>query len=98
MTVEDPSGNFDTQTFTIGGLLVSQDTYFVFYSDTSGSMQTQIRQIAQLSSVPLVYSRIIRTNTGTGTTTLNFGPTSLPCPTTCNNTSGRVRSSSCRRH
>tara|TARA_R110000787_G_scaffold129776_2_gene241652 strand:- start:11849 stop:14428 length:2580 start_codon:yes stop_codon:yes gene_type:complete len=82
--------NSDSQTFTIAGLTITPNTYFQFWSDTSGSMQTQIRQIAQLSSVPLVYSRIIRTNTGTGTTTLNFGPTSLPCPTTCNNTSGRV--------
>tara|TARA_R110002073_G_scaffold5649_2_gene34911 strand:+ start:2638 stop:6843 length:4206 start_codon:yes stop_codon:yes gene_type:complete len=73
MTVEDPSGNFDTQTFTIGGLLVSQDTYFVFYSDTSGSMVSTIRETAQMSSVATVKCKGDGSNQGTTTLVLVSG-------------------------
>ena len=54
LTVTDPDGNADTQTFTIGGLGVTKDTYFVFWSDVSGSMNTTITQTAQMVSVPEV--------------------------------------------
>ena len=33
MTVADPDPNADVQTFTIGGLAVTQNTYFTFWSD-----------------------------------------------------------------
>ena len=86
LNVTDGS-NSDTQTFTIGGLAVTSNTYFQFWSDTSGSMQSEIRTIASISSVPEVYVRLTRANVGAGTTTLQFGPTSLPLQ---NNFSGRV--------
>ena len=56
MTVTDPDPNSDTQQFTIGGLTVTKDTYFVFTSDTSGSMNTTISRTAKMNSVPLVRS------------------------------------------
>jgi hypothetical protein len=87
LNVTDLQGNSDSQTFTIAGLTVTPNTYFQFWMDTSGSMQDEIRQISQMSSVPIVYVNITRTNTGTGTTTLNFGPTTLPL---LNNNSGRI--------
>ena len=70
MTVTDPDGNADTQTFTIGGLAVTKDTYFVFCSDTSGSMATTISTTAQMSSVPEVRKR--SNGVGAGTTTLQL--------------------------
>jgi hypothetical protein len=87
LNVTDPDGNTDTQTFTIGGLAVTANTYFQFWSDTSGSMQTEIRTLAQISSVPEVYVRLTRANLQSGTTTLPFGPQTLPLQ---NNFSGRV--------
>lgn len=57
MIVEDPDGQVDTQTFTIGGLAVTKDTYFVTWHDTSGSMNSTIAQTAQISSVPVFYSQ-----------------------------------------
>ena len=56
MTVTDPDPNSDTQQFTIGGLTVTKDTYFVFTSDTSGSMNSTISRTAKMNSVPLVRS------------------------------------------
>jgi len=70
MTVTDPDGNSDAQTFTIGGLAVTKDTYFVFTSDTSGSMATTIQATAQMSSVPQVTKQSDGNNSGT--TTLTF--------------------------
>jgi hypothetical protein len=86
LNVSDGS-NSDTQTFTIGGLAVTENTYFQFWSDTSGSMQGEIRQMAAISSVPEVYVRLTRANLGSGTTTLPFGPSTLPLQ---NNFSGRI--------
>ena len=45
------------QTFTIGGLTVSKDTYFCFYSDTSGSMNSTIKD-SKMSSVPEVVCKL----------------------------------------
>ncbi len=60
MTVRDPDvpPNSDAQTFVIGGLTVSKDTYFCFYSDTSGSMNSTIEVTAEMSSVPEVVSKV----------------------------------------
>jgi hypothetical protein len=57
MNVSDGTGS-DTQIFTIGGLTVTKDTYFVFYSDTSGSMNSTIQETAQMSSVPEVKCKV----------------------------------------
>ena len=71
MTVTDPDGNSDAQTFTIGGLAVTKDTYFVFTSDTSGSMASTIQTTAQMSSVPQVRKQSNGNNSGTTTLNLN---------------------------
>jgi len=39
-----------SQSFDIGGLAVTKDTYFVFWSDTSGSMNTTIQVMAGMVS------------------------------------------------
>ena len=57
MIVNDPDGGSDTQSFTIGGLAVTQNTYFVSWQDSSGSMGDTIKATAQISSVPLVYCK-----------------------------------------
>ena len=87
MIVEDQDGGADTQTFTIGGLAVTKDTYFVTWHDTSGSMNSTIFQTAQISSVPIFYGQ--SSGQGTGTTTLFMDPTqngtglvSIPAGTT----------------
>jgi len=64
MTVEDPDPNFNSQTFTIGGILVSKDTYFCFYSDTSGSMNSTIITTAIMSSVPEVKAKLHQNASG----------------------------------
>ena len=72
MIVEDQDGGADTQTFTIGGLAVTKDTYFVTWHDTSGSMNSTIFETAQISSVPVFYGQ--SNGQGTGTTTLFMDP------------------------
>ena len=39
-----------SQSFTIGGLAVTKDTYFVFWSDTSGSMNSTINVMSRMVS------------------------------------------------
>ena len=73
MKVEDPDGNHDFQQFDIGGLAVTKDTYFVFTSDTSGSMVTTIQNTAQMSSVPQVRKQSNGNNSGTTTLNLQGG-------------------------
>ena len=58
------SNNFNDQTFTIGGLTVTKDTYFCFYSDTSGSMNSTIITTAIMSSVPEVKCTLHQNATG----------------------------------
>jgi hypothetical protein len=55
MTVTDNDGLSATQDFTISGLTVTGDTYFTFWSDTSGSMNTTIEETAKMTSVPEIY-------------------------------------------
>lgn len=71
LNVTDGS-NSDTQTFTIGGLGVSVNTYFQYWSDTSGSMVDTIRKTAKMASVPEVYVRLTDSNPGSGTQ-IRFG-------------------------
>ena len=73
MTVKDPDNLVDTQTFTIGGLAVTKDTYFVFTSDTSGSMNTTIQTTAAMSSVPEVRKTSNGTQSGSTSLQLSFG-------------------------
>ena len=73
MTVSDPDPNADSQSFSIGGLTVSKDTYIVFTSDTSGSMNTTIRATSQMSSVPQVKGRANGANQGTTTLVMQSG-------------------------
>jgi hypothetical protein len=75
LNVTDNDGSSDTQTFTIGGLGVTVNTYFQYWSDTSGSMVSTIRRTAKMASVPEVVTRITDNNTGSGSTTLRFGNT-----------------------
>ena len=75
LNVTDNDGSSDTQTFTIGGLGVTVNTYFQYWSDTSGSMVSTIRRTAKMASVPEVITRITDSNTGSGTTTIRFGNT-----------------------
>ena len=63
MEVSDGTAN-DTQTFTIGGLTVSKNTYFVFCSDSSGSMRETIRATAEMSSVPKAVCKTLSTSVG----------------------------------
>ena len=64
MTVTDPDGNANAQSFVIGGLLVTKDTYFCFYSDTSGSMNSTIITTAAMSSVPEVKAKCDSNSSG----------------------------------
>ena len=64
MNVTDGTST-DQQTFTIGGLTVSKDTYFVFCSDTSGSMRETIQQTAKMSSVPKAVCKTLSTSSTT---------------------------------
>jgi hypothetical protein len=64
MTVTDPDGNAHVQSFVIGGLLVTKDTYFCFYSDTSTSMDSTIITTAIMSSVPEVKCTLNQNATG----------------------------------
>jgi hypothetical protein len=73
LIVTDPDGNSDAQNFIIGGLAVSKDTYFVYWSDTSGSMDNAISVTAQMSSVPTVLG--LSSGAGGGTTVFNFSLT-----------------------
>jgi len=73
MIVEDPDGLVDTQTFTIGGLAVTKDTYFVTWHDTSGSMNSTIFQTSQISSVPVFYTQSTGQFTGTDQLRLSNG-------------------------
>jgi len=57
MIVNDPDGGSDTQSFTIGGLAVTQNTYFVSWQDSSGSMSNTIQATSQISSVPVFYCK-----------------------------------------
>jgi hypothetical protein len=51
MTVTDNDGLSATQDFIISGLTVTGDTYFQFWSDTSGSMDTTIEVTSQIASM-----------------------------------------------
>jgi hypothetical protein len=85
LNVTDNDGSSDTQTFTIGGLGVTVNTYFQYWSDTSGSMVDTIRKTAKMASVPEVYVKLTDSNPGSGTE-IRFGK---PFPQ-ANVQSGRV--------
>ena len=51
MTVTDNDGLSATQDFIISGLTVTGDTYFQFWSDTSGSMNSTIEVTSQIASM-----------------------------------------------
>ena len=72
ITVTDPDGNSNQQSCNIAGLIPDKDTYFNFWSDTSGSMNDTIRETALMSSQALVIAQTSSTNTGGSTTTLNM--------------------------
>ena len=86
MTVTDPDTNADAQQFDIGGLAVTKNTYFQFWSDTSGSMVSTIRTTAKMASAPQAIVALTNPTTGSGTTTMNLGK---PNPQV-NTISGRV--------
>ena len=74
LNVQDPAGNADTQAFVIGGLGVTINTYFQFWSDTSGSMNTTIQKTAQMVSLPVVVSKATTSGgSGSGSSTIRFG-------------------------
>ncbi len=87
MFVEDPDGLVDTQTFTIGGLAVTKDTYFVTWHDTSGSMNSTIAQTAQISSVPIFYAQSTGQFGGTDQLRLTGGANTQLVSNTNGNTS-----------
>ena len=72
LTVTDPDGNTTQQICDIAGLVPDKDSYFNFWSDVSGSMNTTIQVTAQMSSQALVIAQAANGGTGTGTTTLNM--------------------------
>ena len=69
LTVTDPDFLSDSQSFVIGGLAVTKDTYFVNWSDVSGSMNSTIKVTAQMSSIPKVFAK---SNGPTNNNTFNF--------------------------
>ena len=62
-----------SQSFTIGGLAVTQNTYFVFWSDTSGSMNSTISVMSRMVSAAEVKSSITTSVTGSPNITLTNG-------------------------
>ena len=62
-----------SQSFTIGGLAVTQNTYFVFWSDTSGSMNSTINVMSRMVSAAEVKSRTSGSVTGSPNITLVNG-------------------------
>jgi len=50
ITVTDNDGNTEQQICTIAGLVADKDSYFNFWSDSSGSMNSTIRLTAKMSS------------------------------------------------
>ena len=61
-----------SQSFTIGGLAVTKDTYFVFWSDTSGSMGTTIQVMSQMVSAAEV--KVFLGPNGQSGTNINLNP------------------------
>ena len=61
-----------SQSFTIGGLAVTKDTYFVFLSDTSGSMGTTIQVMSQMVSAAEV--KVFLGPNGQSGTNINLNP------------------------
>ena len=45
LTVTDPAGASDTQSITIGGIVPTTDSYFKFFFDSSGSMNTTLARL-----------------------------------------------------
>ena len=62
-----------SQSFTIGGLAVTKDTYFVFWSDTSGSMNSTIQVMSRMVSAAEVVSSITSSVSGSPNITLTNG-------------------------
>ena len=61
-----------SQSFTIGGLAVTKDTYFAFWSDTSGSMGTTIQVMSQMVSAAEV--KVFLGPNGQSGTAINLNP------------------------
>ena len=80
MTVTDNDGLSVTQDFTISGLTVTGDTFFQFWSDTSGSMNSTITETSKIASVPLVKADASATGNNMNSTQLyiNWTTSSLP--------------------
>ena len=69
MTVTDNDGLSATQDFTISGLTVTGDTYFQFWSDTSGSMNSTIEVTSQIASMTGI--KMSSSFTASGSTLIN---------------------------
>jgi len=79
-----------SQSFTIGGLAVTKDTYFVFWSDTSGSMGTTIQVMSQMVSAAEV--KVFLGPNGQSGTSINLNP--LVNNSIVNNESKKINTSS----
>ena len=79
-----------SQSFTIGGLAVTKDTYFVFWSDTSGSMGTTIQVMSQMVSAAEV--KVFLGPNGQSGTNINLNP--LVNNSIVNNESKKINTSS----
>jgi hypothetical protein len=80
MTVTDNDGLSATQSFTISGLTVTGDTFFQFWSDTSGSMNSTITETSKIASVPLVKAPASTTGNTMNSTQLYINWTTSPLP------------------
>ena len=80
-----------SQSFTIGGLAVTKDTYFVFWSDTSGSMGTTIQVMSQMVSAAEV--KVFLGPTGQSGTNINLNPSNVNVESKKINTSSGKASS-----
>ena len=69
MTVTDNDGLSATQDFIISGLTVTGDTYFQFWSDTSGSMNSTIEVTSQIASMTGI--KMSSSFTASGSTLIN---------------------------
>tara|TARA_R110001592_G_scaffold45643_3_gene145846 strand:+ start:6168 stop:9353 length:3186 start_codon:yes stop_codon:yes gene_type:complete len=73
MTVTDPDNNSDTQTFNIGGLAITPQTYLVFVMDSSGSMYANMATNSKMLSSPSITTRSKGQYSGTNTLGIRNG-------------------------
>ncbi|MGI9555633.1 MAG: hypothetical protein ACR2M9_02150 [Cyanophyceae cyanobacterium] len=80
MTVTDNDGLSATQDFTISGLTITGNTFFQFWSDTSGSMDSTVQVTSQIASVPVVKGSAGSSFNTSGSTQISLNIALSPLP------------------